>query len=138
MNTRIDQIITSRGDLATFMESKGLIEYYDPTYLYDLSLKYEIDPGFALAVFILETGWGKESQAWLNGYNPAGITCGGSYCLYASPEEGIEEMYKLLKAYTDGSISYVRKCTTVSEVRAKWSQANDTDKLLSIWRAIYD
>lgn len=79
------------------MEAKGLIEFYDPNYLYALSEEYGIDPGFALATFLLETGWGRKSLPWLNGYNPAGITCEGSYCLYTSPEEGMEEMYKLCR-----------------------------------------
>ena len=120
------------------MEAKGLTQFYDPNYLYDLSVEYGIDPGFTLATFLLETGWGKKSQPWLNGYNPAGITCEDSYCLYTSPEEGMEEMYKLLKAYTDGSISYVGKCTTVSEVRSKWSENEDAEMIVTLWRSMYD
>lgn len=120
------------------MEAKGLTQFYDPNYLYDLSEKYSIDPGFTLATFLLETGWGKKSRPWLNGYNPAGITCEGAYCSYASPEEGMEEMYKLLKAYTDGSIDYVGKCTTVSEVRSKWSESEDSEMIVMLWRSMYD
>ncbi len=120
------------------MKTTGLIEFYDPIYIYELSEKYSIDPGFVLATFILETGWGKESGAWLNGYNPAGITCEGTYCRYDSPEKGMEALYKLLKTYTDGSVDYIGKRNTVEQVRAKWSGSEDTDEVLKIWRSIYD
>lgn len=120
------------------MEITGLIEFYDPIYIYELSEKYSIDPGFALATFILETGWGRESKAWLDGYNPAGITCGGAYCRYNNPEQGMEALYKLLKTYTDGSVDYIGKKNTVEQVRSKWSESKDTDDVLEIWRSIYD
>lgn len=120
------------------MEKKGLIEFYDPIFIYDLSEKYSIDPGFVLATFILETGWGKESKPWLDGYNPAGITCETGYRSYDSPEQGMEEMYKLLRAYADGSIEYVGKRTTVKEVRSKWCKSEDLTELLKLWQSIYD
>lgn len=120
------------------MYAKGLEKDYDPDFLYELSEEYGIDPGFVLAVFILETGWGYESLAYVEGNNPAGITCGKEYCTYSSPEEGMEEMYKLLKSYVDGSISYVGKRNTVREVREAWSEADDSEKVLEIWRSIYD
>ena len=121
-----------------FMQDTKLTQFYDPTYLYDLSQTYQIDPGFILAVFIWETGWGNESLPWLNGYNPAGITCAGGYCLYDSPEQGIEEMYKLMRAYADGSIEYVGVRNTVSQVRAKWSESKDAEQIATLWRSIYD
>lgn len=120
------------------MKENDLIKFYDPTYLYNLSRQYSIDPGFVLATFILETGWGKVSEPWLNGYNPAGITCKGSYCSYDTAEQGMEEMYKLLKTYADGSVEYIGKRNTVAEVRAKWSESKDTDKAVTLWRSIYD
>lgn len=131
-------MITPKEKLVSFMESKGLIQYFDPGYLWDLSEQYSIDPGFVLSTFIWETGWGKVSSPWLNGYNPAGITCGRSYCSYASPEAGMESMYKLLSAYVDGSIDYVGKCTTVAEVRSKWSESTDSEMIVQLWRSIYD
>ncbi len=120
------------------MQENNLTKYYDPCYLYDLSKRYGIDPGFVLATFILETGWGKVSKPWINGYNPAGITCQGSYCTYDTKEQGMEEMYKLLKAYADGSVDYIGTCNTVAEVRDKWSESEDTDKVVRLWRSIYD
>lgn len=120
------------------MKTTGLIKFYNPIYIYELSEKYSIDPGFVLATFILETGWGKESKAWLDGYNPAGITGRGTYCRYDSPEKGMEALYKLLKTYTDGSVDYIGKRNTVKQVRDKWSEAEDTRDVLTVWRAIYD
>lgn len=119
------------------MKANGLDKFYDPTYVYDLSRQYHIDPGFAMAVFILETGWGK-SELYQTSYNPAGIIHKGAYRNYGSPEEGLEDMYKLLNSYTNGSISYVGKRNTVKQIRDAWSSAEDTDKILSIWRSIYD
>lgn len=119
------------------MEASGLDQYYDPIYVYDLSEKYSIDPGFAMSVFILETGWGK-SELFQTSYNPAGITYGDSYRNYGTKEEGLKDMFRLLHDYTTGSISYVGKRNTVKEVRGVWSSAEDTDKILEIWRSVYD
>lgn len=120
------------------MKDNDLTRFYDPDYLYDLSKKYSIDPGFVLATFILETGWGKVGDPWLNGYNPAGIMCKGTYCKYETAEQGIEEMYKLLRTYADGTVDYIGKRNTVETVRDKWSSAKDTDKIVALWRSIYD
>lgn len=120
------------------MEETGLDGFYNADYLYNLSCFYKIDPGFVLATFILETGWGKESRAWVEGYNPAGIRKGSDYCYYDTPEDGMEAVYKLLRAYADGSISYVGKCNTVATVRATWSGSEDTTKIVNLWRSIND
>ena len=47
-------------------------------------------------------------------------------------------MYKLLKAYADGSVDYIGTRNTVAEVRDKWSESKDTDKVVRLWRSIYD
>lgn len=47
-------------------------------------------------------------------------------------------MFSLLRSYTDGSISYIGKRSTAESIRSKWSEADDTSKILDIWRAIYD
>lgn len=120
------------------MGDKGLTYFYDSKFIYELALKYEIDPGFVLATFIWETGWGEKSRPWLEGYNPAGITCGGSYCLYDTAEQGMEEMFKLLRAYADGSVDYIGKRNTLSQVRGRWSESEDSQEILDLWRAIYD
>lgn len=119
------------------MEAKSLDRYYDPIYIYRLSEQYGIDPGFVMSVFILETGWGK-SDLYKESNNPAGIVYNRSYRSYKSREEGIEDMYRLLRDYTKGNISYVGKRNTVKQIRDVWSSAEDTEKILTIWRSIYD
>ena len=46
-----------------------------PVALIELAEEYNINPVYAAAVFVLETGWGS-SSAWLNKHNPAGVKCG--------------------------------------------------------------
>lgn len=50
----------------------------------------------------------------------------------------MEEMYRLLRAYADGSIKYIGKRTTVKAVRDKWCESEDLSELLTLWRSIYD
>lgn len=47
-------------------------------------------------------------------------------------------MYKLMRAYADGSIEYVGVRNTVSQVRAKWSESKDAEQIATLWRSIYD
>lgn len=126
---------TTHGQLESYIEAKGIDLNAD--YFYTLASDYRIDPGFALATWILETGWGK-SNAWLNSNNPAGITCSTGYCTYSSKEEGLAAMFDLLQSYTEGSISYIGKRTTPESIREAWSEAEDTSKIVELWRAIYD
>lgn len=100
-----------------------------------LSKKYDIDSGFALATWILETGWGS-SAVWQEMNNPAGIVCGGDYCKYTSKEQGIQEMYALLDRYVKGSISYVGVQESVKQVRDVWSETDDTNLTVDLWNAI--
>lgn len=105
-------------------------------HFYDQAEIYQIDPGFALAVWVLETGWGK-SSVWLNDNNPAGIIgSDGDYYAYNSKGEGVCAMFELLNAYTSGSISYVGQRNTPEEIRSAWSQTDDVDKIVDIWRLI--
>lgn len=136
-STRVDVVITSKSELVAFMTSKHLDKFYDPYLVWDLSSQYGIDPGFAMAVFILETGWG-ESDLYQRTYNPAGIVSHGKYRSYDTRAEGLEDMFRLLRAYADGSIDYVGVCNTVEEVRNAWSEAEDLEKILTLWRLVYD
>lgn len=45
-------------------------------------------------------------------------------------------MYKLLNLYTKGTIDYIGKRTTVADIRAAWSEADDISKILDIMRKI--
>lgn len=47
-------------------------------------------------------------------------------------------MFDLLQSYTEGSISYIGQRTTPQTIRAVWSEAEDTSKVVGLWRAIYD
>lgn len=94
-----------------------------------------IDPGFALAVFKLETG-NATSDVWLTQNNPAGITCGNDYCSYASPIDGYEALFSLLEVYTKGTDDFIGKRTTVNDIRSVWSQTEDSAIIVKIWNEI--
>ena len=101
-------------------------------YIFTEAEKNLIDPYFAYAVWALETGWGT-SDLWLLNNNPAGIisTDGSSdYQTYDSKEEGLEAMFALIRNYCDNG-----KCT-VEEIRGVWSESDDADLIVSIWKAI--
>lgn len=82
---------------------------------YDLGKKYGIDPAFAVAVAQMESGLGKSTLA-KNNYNFFGMTKAGEigvWAKYATPEEGIEAFYKLIKEkYTACSQDTVYKVAT--------------------------
>lgn len=107
-----------------------------PSTIWELSVATGIDAGFALSTFIWETGWGKESEAWIDGNNPAGIMCGYEYCAYDNAEQGFIAMFDLLSQYIDGSIEYVGTRKTIDEVRSAWSESEDTKDVVRIWNEI--
>ena len=97
--------------------------------------EYDIDPAFALATFILETGWGR-SELWINGNNASGIICTygecyGEYQMYATKEEGIRAMFDTLQKYIDNL-----GLTTVDEIRSLWSQTEDSQLILQLMEEI--
>lgn len=95
-----------------------------------MAAEFNIDVGFAYATWALETGYGS-SKAWLVHNNPAGIIKvdgSGEYETYASEEEGLRAMFELIKHYCSKG-SY-----TVSGIREIWSESDDTDKIISIWK----
>lgn len=119
-----------------FMTDNQLDYQIAPSTIWELSLATDIDAGFALSTFIWETGWGKESDAWIYGSNPAGIMCGYEYCTYDNAEQGFTAMFDLLSQYTRGSIDYVGTKITVEEVRSVWSESEDTEDVVRIWNEI--
>lgn len=98
---------------------------------YEMATDYGIDPSFALATWILETGNGT-SDLWLTSNNPAGITCGADYCKFESQEQGLQAMFTLLRHY----VSDLNRCT-VKDVREIWSESDDADKILDIMEDIH-
>lgn len=89
-----------------------------------LSLDYNIDPSFALATWILETGNGS-SMMWTQNNNPAGIKCGEDYCSYPSKDAGLAQMFNLLNQYATGSISWIGQRNTIREIREAWNPKNE-------------
>ena len=101
------------------------------TLFYELSADYSVDPSFALAMWIWETGYGT-SELWLNHNNPAGITCGNGYCTYRSKMEGFKAMFNLIHLYIS---EY--KLNTVALVRNLWSQSEDAQSIFQIMSEIH-
>lgn len=118
------------------MTDNQLDQQIAPSTIWELSKEYNIDAGFSLATYIWETGWGRESDAWIYGNNPAGIMCGYGYCAYDNAEQGFISMFDLLSQYIDGSIEYVGTRKTVDEVRSAWSESEDTEAVVRIWNEI--
>ena len=96
-----------------------------PVALLDLAEEYNINPVYAAAVYVLETGWGS-SSAWLNKHNPAGIRCGGRYCSYSTATDGLRRMFEVMQDY------YSNGLTTVDQQRSLWSEADDTDLIVQL------
>ena len=131
----IRKIITSENRLIEFMKAKNLTEIIAPSELHRLSAINNVDPGFVLATMIWETGWG-ESNAWVNGNNPAGICCGNEYCAYPTKEAGIKAEIDLLRIYTQGSDPVIGVRRTPAEIRERWSEATDSQEVTAIWQLI--
>ncbi|HEY1017094.1 MAG TPA: glucosaminidase domain-containing protein [Herpetosiphonaceae bacterium] len=114
--------------------------------MYDLGLKYGIDPAFCLAFFIHESTAGTRGVATVtksvgNIRVTPGYDSYQGYRRYATWEAGIEDWYKLIRdLYIDGW-----KLTTVEQilpVYAPPADNNDTEAyiatvnhLISTWRA---
>lgn len=87
-------------------------------------------PGFILSIWIWETGWGK-SPLWMEHNNPAGIKVSETeYASYSSKEEGMKALFELLRIYCDSG-----RCT-IGEIRSVWSESDDTEDIVSVWKQI--
>ena len=110
-------------------------------YFLGYSTIYNIDVGFAAATFVLEVGRKANSKNWLDNHNPAGIKTFNNckvvngYCHYKTEQEGIEAMYQLLALYYSGE-RFNKRLTTVKQVRDKWSEAPDEERIVEIWNEI--
>lgn len=104
----------------------------NPSLFTSMSAEFDLDVGFLFSTFLLETGNGT-SQLWLEHNNPAGIKSvdgSGRYQSYETQEDGLRAMYELIKHYTDKGIN------SVDDIRSVWSESEDTEKILEIWRMI--
>jgi len=103
--------------------------------IYDLGVKYGINPAISLAFFVHESGAGS-NPAWA-GRKPDGTTsnnigniictpgyrCYGRFREYATWGEGIEDWYKLIKELYVGEWGR----TTVEEIIPKYAPAADNN-----------
>lgn len=128
VNRRIDVNMTPFDKISRYLTSSTfpLISFYE------LATDYGIDPSFALATWIFETGNGT-SDLWVTNNNPAGITCGSEYCSYNSQEQGFKAMFQLMRYYIDEL-----NRNTVASVRALWSTSDDAIRIIEIMEEIYD
>lgn len=88
--------------------------------LYDLGVKYGIDPVYALAWFTHESSQGRYGIAHDNlGLGnircTSGYACKNGFRAYASWAEGYEDWYRLIRAYIAGQINGY-PCKTVAEI----------------------
>lgn len=137
-STDITKKITTKESIREF--AKANIKALDVERFLLISDKYDLDPGFVLAVFCLESGYGS-SGLWAEYHNPAGIkpftdkepaiSLGDEvYRTYENEDEGLKAMYNLLNIY----VSKGRK--TPAGVRALWSMTDDADIIVEIWNKI--
>ena len=117
-----------------------LADYHSPAAghgqeIYDLGVKYGINPAIALAFFVHESGAGS-NPAWA-GRKPDGTTthnignivctgglpCYGRFRDYATWGEGIEDWYKLIKELYVGEWGR----TTVEQIIPKYAPASDNN-----------
>lgn len=124
---KIDQILQSYGSPAT---GTGQVWY-------DLGLKYNIDPAYAIAFFIHESsagtnpawaGW-KDYNSGANTHNVGNIICAGySTCFgrfrdYPNWDTGIEDWYRLIAVeYIDG-----RGAVTVAQIIPIYAPSFEND-----------
>lgn len=99
---------------------------------YEMATDYGIDPSFALATWIWETGNGS-SELWRLNNNPAGITCGNEYCSYSTQEQGLQAMFQLIRYY----VNELDRCT-VADVRELWSESDDAHMIAQIMEDMYE
>lgn len=135
-DSNVSELHTSKEQLTSYISLNALD--IDAERFFTLSEQYQIDAGFALAIWSLETGHGQKGTAWAISNNPAGIRCGVEYCIYGNKDEGLEAMFSLLKNYTDGSIPWVGERKTPSDIRSSWSETEDVNEVVDIWRSVYE
>lgn len=127
-------VITPFDKIESYINEKELLLSAQNFYI--LAIDYEIDPAFALATWVLETGWGKD-EGWQVRNNPGGIKCGEVYCTFNSKDEGLAMMYYTLNQYTHGSINWIGTKTTIKEIRNTWNPtSDDSSKILQLMEEI--
>ena len=99
--------------------------------LYDLGVKYGIDPVFALAMFQHESSFGKtgEARSSLSLGNvrcvPDEMACRDGFAWFATWEDGFEAFYRLIWfGYVKGQVTG-HPCTTVEQIIPIYAPSSD-------------
>jgi hypothetical protein len=118
----VAQIERVLGDYGSPAKGKGQA-------MYDLGVRYGIDPAYALAFFVHESGCGTKGVArftnslgnirWTEGFANY-----NGYRKYASWEEGMEDWYKLITKLYIGAWS-LRTVDKIIPVYAPWGDNNN-------------
>jgi len=112
--------------------------------LYDLGVKYGIDPAYALAFFMNESTFGTEGMARTTlslgnerciedrpCVNTQGGPCRAGQSCYAqfnSWADGFEHWYQLIKdGYVDGQVSSRCPCTTIDQIIPVYAPSSDNN-----------
>lgn len=128
-NTNVSKSITRIKYISSLANNN---DPHDYKLFIQLATEFNVDIGFAYATWVLETGYGS-STVWQVHNNPAGIIKldgSGEYQTYASKEEGLRAMFGLIDHYCKNGND------TISEIREIWSEADDTEKIISIWKNV--
>ena len=134
--------VVSGPTLSVDFMNQVLAAYHSPAAgkaqaLYDLGIKYGIDPAFALAFFFHESTFGTQGEATSslslgNLRCIANAKCQDGYAWFDTWEEGFEAWYVQIRAYINGDINKVigRKacpCTTVPQIIPVYAPASDNN-----------
>jgi hypothetical protein len=110
--------------------------------LYDLGVKYGIDPVFALAMFQHESSFGKagEARSSLSLGNLRGVpdemTCRDGFAWFATWEDGFEAFYRLIWfGYVKGQVTG-HPCTTVEQIIPIYAPSSDGNTPIAYIRAV--
>ena len=128
--------------------------------LYDLGVKYDIDPVFALAMFQHESSFGKagEARSSLSLGNlrcvPDEMACRDGFAWFATWEDGFEAFYTLIWfGYVKGQVTDAivgHPCSTVPQIIPVYAPSSDGNNVngyigavehaMTVWRShhVYD
>lgn len=113
--------------------------------LYDLGVKYGIDPVYALAFFqhedsFGETGWGAVNHSLGNSRCGGSSSCRGGYRSYGSWQAGYEDWYRLIVyGYVQGQVTIPivgHACTTVEQIVPVYAPSGDGNDVAAYIQAV--
>ncbi len=113
--------------------------------LYDLGVRYGIDPVYALAFFLHEdsfgkTGWGAVNHSLGNSRCYGWLVCQGGYRYYATWADGYQDWYNLiLNGYVRGQVTdsiVGHACSTVAEIVPVYAPSSDHNNVAGYIAAV--